>query len=275
MIKVLTDSSCDLPDETLAEFNIEMMPLKVTFDNGDTFLDRIEITPAEFQRRMYTSRTLPKTSTPDPKTFLEAFERGAIDGAIYIALSSGLSGTYQTALMAKQMLNSDKIKIVDSLSASLGVGMLAVKAAELVKQGLNLNDVLREITACRDRMETVFTLNNLDNIIKGGRLTKFQGLVGNLLDIKPIFRGIDGKVEVVEKVRGRRKSLTRMIRLLSEFSEGIYNRMVSISHVDCMDDVDFIKKELENYSLQKIMVSDMGSTIGTYAGKGGIIMSCF
>lgn len=278
MIKVITDSSCDLPDETLAEYNIEMIPLKVVFDNGDSFLDRVEISPREFQKRMYSSQTLPKTSTPDINSFVQAFEKGLLSrkGVIYIGLSSGLSSTIQTAVMAKKMLGSEKIKIVDSLSASLGVGMLAVKAMELVREGLRLNDVLSEINACRDRMETVFTLDRLDNIIKGGRLTRFEGLIGTLMDIKPMFRGMEGRVEVVEKVRGRRKSLARMIHLLDKFSSGLRGRSVSISHVDCMNDVDYIKWELDNnYHPQRIMVSDMGSTIGTYAGKGGIIMSCF
>lgn len=276
MIRVITDSGCDLPVEVLVENQIEMVPLKVTFEDGQSFLDRVEISPREFRERMYRSKELPKTAAPDPNTFMEIFRRALNETgeAICVCISSGLSSTYQSAMLAHDMLGTDKVKIVDSLSASLGEGILAIRAAELARQGLPLDTVFNMLTNYRDNLKTVFTLDTLENIVKGGRLTKFQGLVGNILDIKPLFHGVEGKVEVLEKLRGRRRALRRMISLIGEMSKEVEKCVIGLSHMDCLEEVLELKKEIERlYKPARILVAEMGSTLGTYAGKGGIIMA--
>lgn len=279
MIKVITDSSCDLSAEILAEHNIEMIPLTVTFANGESLLDRVEISPQEFARRLSASPSLPRTSNPDVQTFFEVFEKDLFlrDGLLYISISSKLSAAYETAQMAKKMLNTDKIKIIDSLTASAGVGMLAIRAAELFDQGQGLMDIVHEVAVCRDRMETVFTVNTLDNLIKGHRLTKTEGFVDNLLDVRPILWGVEGEIDIVGRIKGRRRSLARMVYLLNQFCNGLHDRNLSISHLDCMEDVEYIKWYIEKHygPQKKILVSEMGATVGTYIGKGGIIMSCY
>ncbi|MGE5422010.1 MAG: DegV family protein [Ignavibacteriales bacterium] len=279
MIKVITDSSCDLSAEALAEYNIEMIPLTVTFANGESFLDRVEISPQEFAGRLSTSPHLPRTSNPDVQTFFEVFEKDLFlrDGLLYISISSKLSTAHETAMIARKMLNTDKIKIIDSLTASSGVGMLAIRAAELVDQGQGLMEIVHEVAACRDRMETVLTVNTLDNLIKGHRLTKTEGFVDNLLDVRPILWGVEGEIDIVGRIRGRRRSLARMAYLLNQFCNGLHDRNLSISHLDCMEDVEYIKWYIEkHYGPQKqILVSEMGATVGTYIGRGGIIMSCY
>ncbi len=276
MIKVITDSSCDLPMEILEENGIEMVPLKVTFEDGESFLDREEISPQEFREKMYRSKELPKTAAPDPNTFMEVFQRALSETGevICVSISSGLSSTYQSAMLARDMLDTDKVKIVDSLAASLGVGILALRATELARQGLPLETVFRRMIDYRDNLKTIFTLDTLENVIKGGRLTKFQGLVGNILNIKPIFQGVEGKIEVLEKVRGRRLALRRLTSLLGEMTQEIEDSIIGLSHMDCPGDVKQLKEEIERlYGPVRIIVADMGSTLGTYAGKGGIIMS--
>jgi DegV family protein with EDD domain len=127
VIRVITDSGCDLPVEILAENQIEMVPLKVTFEDGESYLDRVEISPREFREKMYRSKELPKTAAPDPNTFMEVFRRALDEAgeAVCICISSGLSSTYQSAVLARDMLETEKIRIIDSLSASLGEGVLA------------------------------------------------------------------------------------------------------------------------------------------------------
>jgi len=277
MIKVITDSGCDLPFEVLRDNRIEMVPLKVTFEDGSSYLDRVEISPQEFREKMYRSRELPKTAAPDPKTFLDVFRRALTEAgeAVCVCLSSGLSSTYQSAVLARDMLETEKIKIVDSLSASLGVGVLAVRASELARQGLSLDVVFRRLTDYRDNMKTIFTLDTLENVTKGGRLTKFQGLVGQILDIKPIFHGVEGKIEVLEKLRGRRRALRRLTDLLGEMTRhDLGDRIIGLSHMDCLSEANFVKEEIERlYGPVRIIVAEMGSTLSTYAGKGGIIMA--
>jgi DegV family protein with EDD domain len=276
MIRVIADSGCDLPDELLAENKIEMVPLKVTFEDGESYLDRVEITPQEFREKMYRSKELPKTATPDPNTFLEIFRRALSEAGevVCICISSGLSSTYQSAMLAKDMLETEKIRIVDSLTASLGEGILAIRAAEMAGQGLPLDTVFHKLIDYRDSLNTIFTLDTLENVIKGGRLTKLQGLVGNILDIKPIFQGMEGKIEVLEKLRGRRRALRRLTTLLGEMTREVEGRIIGLSHMDCLSDVTGLKEEIERlYGPARIIVAEMGSTLGTYAGKGGIIMA--
>ncbi|MGI6549767.1 MAG: DegV family protein [Syntrophomonadales bacterium] len=274
MIRVITDSGCDLPVEILAENQIEMVPLKVTFEDGESYLDRVEISPREFREKMYRSKELPKTAAPDPNTFMEVFRRALDEAgeAVCICISSGLSSTYQSAVLARDMLETEKIRIIDSLSASLGEGVLAIRAAEMARQGLSLDTIFNRLVDYRDNLKTVFTLDTLENVIKGGRLTKFQGLVGSILDIKPIFQGVEGKIEVLEKLRGRRRALRRLTALIGEMTRDVEKCIIGISHMDCLEEALELKKEIEKiYSPARIIIAEMGSTLGTYAGKGGII----
>lgn len=276
MIRVIADSGCDLPMEVLVENQIEMVPLKVTFEDGDSYLDRVEMSPGEFREKMYRCKELPKTAAPNPDSFMQVFHRALNEAgeAVCICISSGLSSTYQSAVLARDMLDTDKIRVIDSQSASLGEGILAIRAAEMARQGLPLDTVLNRLIDYRDKLTTVFTLDTLDNIIKGGRLTKFQGLVGNILDIKPLFHGVEGNIEVLEKLRGRRRALRRVTTLIGEMSRDVEECIIGLSHMDCLEEVNELKKEIEKlYNPARIIIAEMGSTLGTYAGKGGIIMA--
>ena len=276
MIRVITDSGCDLPLELLVENQIEMVPLKVTFEDGESYLDRVEMNPQEFREKMYRCKELPKTAAPDPNTFMEVFRQALNEAGevVCICISSGLSSTYQSAALARDMLETQKIRIVDSLSASLGEGVLAIRAAELARQGLPLDTVFSRLVDYRDNLQTIFTLDTLENVIKGGRLTKFQGLVGNILDIKPIFQGVEGKIGVLEKLRGRRRALRRLTVLIGEMTRNVEECIIGLSHMDCLEEVMELKKEIERlYTPTRVIIAEMGSTLGTYAGKGGIIMA--
>lgn len=275
-IKVVTDSSCDLPDDLIRENDIEVVPLTITFP-GDprVYRDRVDISAREFWKRMFALKDLPKTSTPDPQAFVECFEKWLARGEeiIYVGLSSGLSSTVQTALLAREMVGSARIKIVDTLTASLGTGIQALKAVEYVKEGLSLEEVEKKVIEYRDSMETIFTLDTLENVVKGGRLSRAAGLIGTVIDLKPVFRGVEGKVEVFEKLRGRKKALNRLVELAGQLGKTARQRVVGLSHVDCLSEVERLAERIrELYQPEKIIISDMSATIGTYAGKGGILL---
>lgn len=169
-LSVITDTSCDLPDEELQRYHITMIPLKVTFDDGETFLDRFELTPPVFLKKMRMAKKLPKTAAPDPNTFLEHFERGLRDKGevLFVSLSSGLSSTFQTAKLACNMLSSEQVKIFDSLTASLGTGITAIKAAQMAAAGLSLDNIVDRLTLMRKDRQVIFTLDTLENVVKGG-----------------------------------------------------------------------------------------------------------
>lgn len=277
-IRIITDTSCDLPDEILTKHQIDMIPLKVTFADGKTYLDRLELSPELFVQKMAASRYLPKTAAPDPTTFVEHFEQGLREaGAVlFISLSSGLSGTFQIAQLAQRMLGKTKVRVFDSLSASLGTGIMAVRAAQMAAAGLDIEEVIKGLSSTLKTKQTIFTLNTLENVVKGGRLKRIEGLAGDLLHIKPVFLGNNdtGKPELYEKVRGRHKAVKLMVDMLGELVDGLENSIVGITHVHCLGDAQQLGQLIaERYNPEAIWISDMSATIGTYAGEGGLMVN--
>ncbi len=277
-IKIITDTSCDLPDEELEKNGIEMIPLKVTFENGETFLDRYEINPSYFVKRMADSKKLPKTAAPDPATFLDYFERGLKEcgEVLFISLSSGLSSTYHTAQLACSMLANQKIKVVDSLTASLGTGIMAINAAQMAAAGMSMELIISELIKVRSNREVIFVLDTLDNVVKGCRLSRVEGAAGTLLNIKPILRGDENGVPyVIEKVRGNKKAVQRLLDMMGELGgDTLSKRIVGISHVECIKEARALAEKVnERYNPVKVLVANMGATIGTYAGAGAIMIN--
>lgn len=278
-VRIITDTSCDLPQEDLDKYSIEMIPLKITFEDGQTFLDRVDISPALFVDKMAKSKTLPKTSAPDPDTFISYFEKGLREAGqvLFVSLSSGLSSTYQTAILARKMLESNNICIFDSLTASLGTGIAAIKAARMADLGMNVHTIIEQLSSIRKTREVLFTLDTLENVVKGGRLSRFQGMAGTVLNIKPILRGNpEGIPEIIEKVRGRKKAIHRLANLLGEIP-GLCagDKIIGISHVHSPEDAAKLAREIEaRYQPdERIIIAEMGATIGTYAGAGGLMVN--
>lgn len=277
-LKVITDTSCDLPDDELKKYGIEMVPLKVTFDDGKTYLDRFELNPRVFVEKMRRSRNLPKTAAPDPHTLIEYFERGLKEAGevIFISISSGLSSTYQAACLARDMIKSSKIRIFDTLTASLGTGIMAIRACEMGQKGMDLEMVMDELEKARSEREVIFTLDTLENVVKGGRLSRLEGLAADILHIKPILRGNEkGVPEIVEKVRGRKKAVKRMVEMVEEIAgQAISSKIVGVSHVNCLEEANRLAEQIKNrFNPRKIIVSDMSATVGTYAGEGGLMIN--
>lgn len=274
--RVITDSSCDLPDELLKRYDIEMVPLYVTFDDNSTFLDRVTIAPEEFWERMGRCRLLPKTSRPAPEAFARVFRESLTryKSVVYVGISSALSGTFESASLAARSVSGD-IHIIDSLTGSLGLGILAVKASQFVRSGMNIQSVVSKVAEYRDGMNTLFTMDSLENLIKGGRVARLPGFIGSKLDIKPIGKaGDDGRIDLLEKVRGRKKSLQRIVQLMAEMGTGLQEKIVGVSHLDCLEDAMKLKEIIEErYHPADVIVSKVGSTMGTYAGRGGIILA--
>ncbi|MGR6835526.1 DegV family protein [Syntrophomonas erecta] len=276
--KIITDTSCDLPDKVLDQYGIEMIPLRVTFENGETYRDRFDLPPEVFVKKMAAFKTLPKTAAPDPVSFAKCFERGLREKGevIFISLSSGLSSTYNTALLAANMLDTGKVKVFDTLNASLGTGIMAVRAAQMAAQGMPIDSITPCLETIRHKSLNIFTLDTLENVVKGGRLNPIEGLAGNLLNIKPILRGDEsGKPEVIEKVRGRKRAITHMVDIISEkFTKPLADQIVGISHVNCGADAHLLAEKIEScYHPDTIWVSEMSATIGTYAGEGALMIN--
>lgn len=278
-IKIITDTSCDLPDSIIKELNIEMIPLRVSFEDGETYLDRYELSPDLFIAKMRASNSLPKTAAPDPAMMIKSFEKGLAEAGevLFISLSSPLSSTYQNAHLARSMIGSDRIKIFDSLTASLGTGITIIKAAHLVKQGLEMEDLLDRLIEIRSNRVMLFTLDTLENLVRGGRLKKYEGMTGDFLNIKPIMKiNPEGLTEVIEKVRGRKKAIKRLLEMVDEFGgEYLSDKIIGISHLNCLDEARDMAEAIKRryHPRENIIISDIGATIGTYVGEGGILVT--
>lgn len=275
MIKIITDSSADLPVKYIEQYDIDVIPITVTLDGKD-YKEKVDISSEEFLEKMFSSNKLPKTSQPSPATFVDSFSKYDKDiDILCLTVSSGLSGTYQSACIGKELANCSNVTIFDTLAASLGHGLQVIRAAELVKQGLSVEEIVKNLTEYRDNMNILVILNTLENIVKGGRLSKFEGSLVKILNIKVILERVEGgKVEVYEKIRGKKKLQNRIFELLQERGKDFSNVTIGISHTGNLEEVEALKQNLfHRFNPKKIIVNYMGAAIGTYAGKDGMIIS--
>lgn len=275
MLQLVSDSSCDLTDDLIRRYNIHIVPLVVNID-GECYREKLDITPKEFYKKMAVSRELPKTSQPPPVSFADVFTKLSQFGSVLcITISSGLSGTYQSACLGKELSGAENITVFDSLGGSWGQGLQLIKAAQLAESGYSLKEILTELEKYRDKSNILILLNTLDNIVKGGRLSKFQGNLGKLLDVRVLLHNDkEGKVVLQKKARGKKKFMQMVLAEISRRCQDMTLMDVGISHFNNLEDAEFIKKELmEKYHARNVLISEMGVVMATYAGECGMIIS--
>jgi len=274
MLQLVTDSSCDLPEEIIKQYNIHVVPLTVNID-GKVYTEKVDITPKEFYAKMATSRSLPKTSQPAPSLFAETFKKLSHLGQILcITISSGLSGTFESASHGKKLSEAD-VTVFDSLGGSLGHGLQVLKAAKLAEAGHTVEDIIKKLTESRSEMTILILLNTLENIVKGGRLSRFQGTIGKLLDVRIMLRNDkDGKVVLKSKSRGTKRFMEMVLQHITNVRPDMSTVDVGITHFNNEKDAEYLKKELQaNCHARSVIINDMGITMATYAGEGGMIVS--
>jgi len=274
LIRIITDSSADLPKHLLEKYQITVVPLTITM-GSENYAEGIDLTPKEFFTKMFHSDELPKTSQPSPALFAQSFNQFDHDDQLLcLTISSGLSGTYQSACLGKEL--SDKnVTVFDTLAGSLGHGLQIIRAAELAQQGATMEEIMKNLTEYRENMTILVLLDTLENIVKGGRLSKFQGSLAKILNIKVILERVEGgKVEIKEKVRGKKRFHNRTMELIQEQSSHFSNTVFGITHTGNEEEAEAIKQELiEKFQPKEVLINYMGATMGTYAGKGGMIIS--
>ncbi|MEK8196613.1 DegV family protein [Lysinibacillus sp. FSL M8-0134] len=274
-MKIFTDSGCDLPKSYYEEHDVVLLPLRVQLNNKE-YEDVISIDSKEIYDAIRQGAQ-PKTSQVSPELFLKHFEELAKNDeeGIYIAFSSELSGTYSTAQMIRNQIleqyPSLKLVIIDSKCASLGHGLVVEEAVRLRNMGVSLEDMANKIGSIAPQMEHLFTVEDLDYLAKGGRVSKASAFLGGLLSIKPILNVEDGKLVPIEKSRGRKKALNRMLDLMQERGGTFTNKIVGISHSDDAAFANEVKASIqERFSPQAIQITMIGSAIGSHVGPGTI-----
>jgi DegV family protein with EDD domain len=269
-IRIVTDSSCDLPEAVVAEHGIRVVPLSIRFGDEE-FVDREQLTPGEFWAKCASSPTLPETAAPAPGQFETAYRELAADGAtgiVVIALSGKLSATLQSAELAARSVSDDiDVRIVDSCSVSLGVGTIALAAARAAAEGASLDDVETLARDLVERTHVIGALDTLDNLKKGGRIGNAAALIGSALAIKPIIEVRDGEVAQAGKQRTRSKALKFLVETLRTWEGDIHD--LAVLSAAC-DDVDEFVEAVRPFYDGDIVVGEIGPVIGTHAGPGTI-----
>lgn len=270
-IALVTDSTADLTEEHTREGNVHIIPLKILFGEKE-YIDG-EISSDEFYQRLEQEEELPKTSQPSPEEFFSLYSKllEEYQEIISIHISSGLSGTLNAARLAKEKIKG-AIHLVDSKTISLGAGIMLVEAAKYIKEGLNSVQILEKLSQARSNIETMFTLNTLEYLQKGGRMGKVQCLMGSFLNIKPVIKvGDDGIYHTFSKVRSQEKALKNIVTAFQELARGRKHIQFAVAHGAAYQAGMYLKEALENaFQKPATMFTQVGPVIGVHTGPGTI-----
>ncbi|PKR78321.1 DegV family protein [Halalkalibacillus sediminis] len=276
-VQIIVDSGTDLPKAYYNELSIEMVPLTVYLDEKD-YLDQVDIESKTVYDAMRDGAA-PKTAQPSPESFHEVFKKYADKGKtiIYFGLSSELSGTYQSATIAREQILEDypdaDIYTIDTKAASMGYGLIAYHAAKLAHEGASVQDILDLANHYVSHMEHIFTVDDLEYLQRGGRVSRTQAFVGSLLKIKPLLHVEEGKLVPLEKIRGAKKVLRRMVDLAKERGEDFNQQTLAITHGDDEENAQKLAELLRDELQPKdIIIYPIGSAIGAHAGPGTIAL---
>ena len=267
-IKVITDSTSDLPSEVAQRAGITVVPLSIHFGT-ETYQDSVDISHDEFYQRLVSSPRLPTTSQPSVGDFVEVYQRFAqeSEGIISIHISSRISGTYNSAIQAREEAKSDcPIEVIDTLQASMGLGMIALAVAEAVQEGADLAQAKEVADSAIPRAHYYGLVDTLDYLEKGGRIGKAQALVGSLLRIKPLLTIRDGEAHPLARARTRAKGIDRLCELSEELAP---LEDLCVLHSTTPDEAESLAQRLKHLVPHKeVIMARTGPVVGTYLGPG-------
>ncbi|MEW4213704.1 DegV family protein [Bacillus thuringiensis] len=277
-VKIITDSAADLPVELLQAYDIDLIPLRV-YDEAETeYLDGVTLESVTLLQKMREGAVY-RTSLPSLETFQEKFVSYAKEGnpCIYLAFSSELSGTYQSSVVIKEEVKETyadlDLEIIDTKCASLGQGLVVLEAAKMSKDGASKEDILNRVAFLMNHMEHIFTVADLQYLVRGGRLSKVAGFIGGLLNIKPILNVEEGKLVPLEKVRGKKKVLSRIVDIMEERGKDLKGQTIGITHGDDLETAEALKSLItERFGCEVFIVNTIGAAIGAHTGPGVITL---
>lgn len=278
---IVTDSTADIPKNIVEELGITVVPLKVHFGE-ETYLDGVSITADEFYSKLQSAERLPTTSQPSPLDFVNVYKslaEGKEDvHIISIHISSALSGTYQSAAIAKSMVGHNiSVTVIDSKKASYAMGTIVVSVAEYAKAGATAEQCIEYANYLVENTHVYFLVDTLHYLQKGGRIGKASALLGTLLNIKPILSLDDaGEVYAKDKIRGSKKAFSKIVELLKEDSKNYNKVRISLIHAASLPEAQVAIEELKkHFDVASILIADIGAVIGTHVGNGtiGIVLS--
>ena len=277
-IKIITDSSCDLGINFIEENNIELIPLLLNLD-GETLKDDLgkRLGYRAFYEKLRAG-SMPSTSQINIYTFEEKFKELLDKGyeILYIGLSSALSGTFNSANMARNNILEEnpnaKIAVVDSISVSMGLGMLIKKACKMIEEGKMIEDIVQWIEENKNKVIHAILVDDLKHLKRGGRVSASTAAVGSILNIKPLLKlNNSGAVEAAEKIKGKKKALKRLASIVKEKAINIENEILYIMHGDALEEAEYLKETiLQELNFKEVKIEYIGTVIGTHGGPGTI-----
>lgn len=279
-IRIITDSASDIPNNDKVPANLSILPLTIRFGEEE-FQDGVTITNEEYYNRLTGGDILPKTSQVTPFAFEEEIQKALDNGekVIIITISSGLSGTYQSACIAASNFDKD-VTVIDSFMATVSEQILVDYALKLVDSGMEYDKIVETLENDKKKLKLVGPLDTLEYLKKGGRISAAAAVFGSALSIKPVITLVDGKVEVATKARGRKNAVESTLKILRESETGVdLEKPVAIGYSGNEKDMLNIfvesSKTNGNINLENWKVVSIGSTIGTYTGPDSIILGYF
>lgn len=269
-IKIITDSTSDISQKQAKELGITVLPLRVIFKDGE-YADGIDLLIEEFYDKLVKAETLPTTSQLVPDQFIPHFESAKQnkDTVIVITLSAELSGTYQSAVIAKDICDYDGIHIIDSLNVTIGLQLLVKSAIDMLHLGLPAEEIIENLETMKHKIRLYALVENLEYLKKGGRLSGVGALAGTLLNIKPIIEVINGKVTVAAKARGMSGAYSKILQLVEQSGKIDYSKYYCVGYTGGKENLEpFLAYAKDKLDLSNAITSPIGIVVGTHAGPG-------
>ena len=274
MIKIICDSMSDVPKEIIEKYGVEIIPLTVIF-NGVEYMDGIDITHSQFYKMLRESESMPKTSQITYAQFKEVFEKYKDEEVLYISGSSRASGTYQSAVLAKND-GYDNVYIFDTYNLSMVSGLFVIKACEMREKGYSIEEILNHLNSLKGTEDVIVSVDTLEYLKKGGRISSTKAMLGNLLNVKPILHVEDGLVAQKSQVRGKKQMYSTLVKGIGEkFDNNLEDRTVIIGFGDNEEDFEIVKnKFIEEYKVKDLYCVNIGCAICSHIGPGVLAISC-
>lgn len=275
--KIIIDSCGELPENLKESSIFEIIPLTLTVD-GEDIIDDATFDQAYFLKRVAESSNCPKSSCPSPERYMEAYDCDA-QHVYAVTLSSELSGSYNSAVLGKNLLKEKmpdkKIAVFNSRSASIGESLIAFKIEECEKKGMLFEAVVEEVEKYIEQQNTFFVLENLETLRKNGRLSNLKAFVASALKIKPVMGATpEGTICQLDQARGMNKALVKMVDYIVERTSDSANRVLAISHCNCKDRAEMVKEAiLQRIEVKDVCLLDTAGVSSMYANDGGIIVA--
>lgn len=274
-MKIVADSCCDVGPEVLERTKLRRVPLTIEV-NGKRYKDDNELDIDNLIKEMKESDEAPKTSCPSPQDFIEEYRNE--ESVFVVTISSKLSGTYRSAVLAKEIfleeMGNKFIHVFDSFSGSIGETLVSLKISELIQKGLKETEIVEKVNTYIQEMKTFFTIKSLDNLVKAGRVSHLAAKVSSVLSVRLIMAEKDGEIQLHEKVIGAKRVFKRLVEIIGEQGHNLENKILGIAHCNCLDKALALKEEvLKRYNFKDIIIVKTGGISTVYAGEGGLVIA--